>query len=77
MEAFSLPNQEASTVATKLVDEVFLQFGVPEQLHSDEGWKFEAQMITELCKLFSIHKTLVPLHKTLVPLHKTLVPLQG
>ena len=70
MEAFSLPNQEASTVAKKLVDEVFLQFGVPEQLHSDEGRKFEAQMITELhvCKLFSIHKTLVPLHKTLVPL---------
>ena len=57
MEAFSLPNQEASTVVTKLVDEVFLRFGVPEQLHSDQGWQFETQMITELCKLLNIHKT--------------------
>ena len=57
VEAFSLPNQEASTVATKLVDGVFLRFGVPEQLHSEQGWQFEALMITELCKLLNIHKT--------------------
>ena len=37
VEAFPLPNQEASTVAKTLVDEVFLQFGVPEQLHSNQG----------------------------------------
>ena len=57
VEAFSLPNQEASTVATKLIDKVFLRFGVPEQLHSDQGQQFKAQMITELCKLLNIHKT--------------------
>ena len=57
VEAFPLPNQEASTVATKLVDEIFLRFGVPEKLHSDHGRQFEAQMITELCKLLNIHKT--------------------
>ena len=37
MEAFPMPNQEASTVATKLVDEVFCRFSMPEQLHSDQG----------------------------------------
>ena len=37
VEAFPLSNQEASTVATKLVDEVFLRFDVQEQLHSDQG----------------------------------------
>ena len=57
VEAFSLPNQEASTVAKKLVDETFLRFGVPEQLHPDQGQQFEAQVITEVCKLLHIHKT--------------------
>ena len=32
MEAFPLPNQEASTVAGNLVNEVFLCFSIPEQL---------------------------------------------
>ena len=57
VEAFPLPNQEACTVATKLVDEIFLRFAVPEQLHSDQGRQFEAQVITEICKLLKIHKT--------------------
>ena len=39
VEAFSLPSQE---VATKLIDEVFLQFCVPEQLYSDQGRQFKA-----------------------------------
>jgi len=30
-------NQEAHTVADKLVDGVFMRFGVPSQLHSDQG----------------------------------------
>ena len=37
MEALPVPNQEASTVDKKLVDEVFLRFSPPEQLHSDQG----------------------------------------
>ena len=37
MEALAIPNQEASTVAEKLVNEVFLRFSPPEQLHSDQG----------------------------------------
>jgi len=37
MEAFPILSQEAGTIATKLVDEVFMQFGVLTQLHSDQG----------------------------------------
>ena len=33
-EAYALPNQEARTVASKLVKEFFLRFSLPEQLHS-------------------------------------------
>ena len=57
IEAFPLPNQEATTVANKLVDEVFLRLGIPEQLHSDQGRQFESKLLSEVCKLLQIHKT--------------------
>ena len=37
MEAYAILNQEASTVANKLMDEMFCWFSMPEQLHSDQG----------------------------------------
>ena len=57
MEVIPVPNQEARTVAEKLVDEVFLRFSAPEQLHSDQGRQFESQLLSEVCKLLHIHKT--------------------
>ena len=57
MEAFPIPNQEASTVATKLVDEVFLRFSVPVQLHSDQGRQFESQLLFVIYNLLNITKT--------------------
>ena len=46
-KAYLLPNQEASTVAGKLVDE---RFSPPEQLHSDQGHNLESEVIAEVCK---------------------------
>ena len=57
MEALPVPNQEAPTVEEKLVDEVFLRFSPPEQLHSDQGRQFESVLIAEVCKLLQIRKT--------------------
>ena len=57
VEAFPLPNQEAVTVANKLVDEAFLRLGIPEQLHSDQGRQFESKLLGEVCRLLQIHKT--------------------
>ena len=51
MEDFPIPNQEASTVADTLVDEMFLRYFAPEQLHSDQGRQFEYRLMTEICKL--------------------------
>lgn len=36
-KAYPIPNHEATTVAPKLVNEMFLQFSPPQQLHSDKG----------------------------------------
>ena len=57
MEVLAIPNQEASTVAEKLVDEVFLRFSPPEQLHSDQGCQFESTLMAEICKILQIKKT--------------------
>jgi len=48
MEAFAIPNQEASTIANKVVDEVFMHFGIPTQLHSDQGLQIELCVMTEI-----------------------------
>ena len=57
MEAYPIPNQEAITVAKVLTNEYFLCFSPPEQLHSDQGRQFEADVLIEICKLLGIQKT--------------------
>ena len=62
MEAFPIPNLEASTVAEKLVDEMFLWYSTPEQLHSDQGRQFESQRMMEICKLQTNKTRNTPYH---------------
>ena len=57
VEAYGIPNQEAVTVATKLVDELFCRFSIPEQIHSDQGRQFESNLVQEICKLLHVNKT--------------------
>ena len=62
-EAFAVPNQEAVTVARVLVDGFFCRFGMPEELHSDQGRNFESALFRECCQLLGIRKTrTTPLH---------------
>ena len=57
VEAYGIPNQEAVTVAVKLVDEMFCRFSPPEQVHSDQGRQFESILLKEVCNLLQIKKT--------------------
>ena len=57
VEAYAIPNQEAATVASKLVDEMFCRFSIPEQLHSDQGRQFESSVMQEVGQILQIHKT--------------------
>ena len=57
VEAYAIKNQEAVTVADKLVNEFFFRFGPAEQLHSDQGRNFEADVTQEVCKLLEIVKS--------------------
>ena len=56
-EVFPIPDQEAKTVASKLVDEFFLRFSPPEFLHSDQGRQFESNLVAEICRCLGIKKT--------------------
>jgi hypothetical protein len=44
-EAYAPPDQGTTTTAKKLVEEMFCQFGAPQDLHSDLGWYFEAKVL--------------------------------
>ena len=56
-ECFALQNQEATTVADKLVNEFISRFGIPRQLHSDQGTNFKSNVMKEICRLFGIDET--------------------
>ena len=57
MEAYPLPDATASTVARKLVREFVCRFGVPQELHSDQGANFESEVFREMCQTLGVSKT--------------------
>ena len=46
-EAYAIPNQEATTVARVLVEEFVARFGIPRQIHSNQGRNFESKFFQE------------------------------
>ena len=58
--AYSIPNKEANTVAKVLMDQHFNVYGLPDQLHSDNGKEFVNSMWIELFSEFTIQHTSTP-----------------
>ena len=56
-EAYAVPNQEAATIAEKLVSEFICRFGAPLQILTDQGCQFESKLFVEICSLLDIDKT--------------------
>ncbi|XP_055918704.1 protein NYNRIN-like [Eupeodes corollae] len=55
-EAYAIPNQEAKTVVDQIVFNWVSRFGVPSELHSDQGRNFESNIFQEVCGLLDIIK---------------------
>ena len=55
--AFALPDAEASTCMRAMYNGFFAQFGLPRQLHSDQGRNFESKLFQEFCALTGVRKS--------------------
>ena len=54
--AYPMRNQEASTVAKILVEQVICLVGTPGRILTDQGPNFESQLFQELCRMMRIAK---------------------
>ena len=52
--AFVTPNQKALTMAKILVEKWFYTYGIPAQIHSNQGQHFDNQIMTHLYALYGI-----------------------
>lgn len=52
-----MANMEASTVAQIVVHEYIARYGVPLEIHTDQGRQFEAHLFKDMCEALDIHKT--------------------
>ncbi|KII71744.1 Retrovirus-related Pol polyprotein [Thelohanellus kitauei] len=57
VEAKPVPNQTTETAVEAMFECVICRFGIPEQIHSDQGTQFEAQMFSDICKRLGIKKS--------------------
>ena len=59
LEAFPMANQRAETIVEMLAMLAihFCRFGIPQELHSDQGRNFESILVSSLCNAFAIKKT--------------------
>jgi len=57
VEAFAVPNQEAETVSKTFVEEFILRYGVPIEVHTDQGKNFDSLLFKRICTLLNAAKT--------------------
>ena len=60
VEAFPTENMTAATVAKTLERELFSRYGVPEQIHSDQGTQFTSALMQSVYKELGISGTTTP-----------------
>ena len=56
-QAYPTRDQKAHTVVKTLTEKWFYTYGVPQQIHSDQGRSFEADLVKQLCKLYGVTKS--------------------
>ena len=55
--AWALPNQLVLTVADAVMTDFFMVFGLPRQIHTDQGPNFESHLFSQMCRMLGIEKT--------------------
>eukprot|EP00731_Ephydatia_muelleri_P035641 Em0144g11a len=57
VEAFPLQITDGLTLTSILMDEVICRYGVPQQLHSDQGSNLNAEVNQRLCQMLGIERS--------------------
>ena len=57
VEGYPMPDIETTTIVENFVSNFVCRFGVPLQIHTDQGRQFESGLFKELCNRFLIDKT--------------------
>ena len=50
-EAYPLKDHTAFAVAEAILENFISRFGVPMEIHSDQGREFQSKLMSEICKL--------------------------
>ncbi|KAK6181452.1 hypothetical protein SNE40_009298 [Patella caerulea] len=56
-DAYPIRDQEARTIASKLIDRFVALFGVPMLIHTDQGLNFDSALFKEVCTILGSNKT--------------------
>ena len=56
-ESYPMPNIEAETVCRLLIENFISRYGLPKQIHTDQGRQFESELFQNMCRIFKIDKT--------------------
>ncbi|GBM32806.1 Gag-Pol polyprotein [Araneus ventricosus] len=62
VELFPLKQATAKECALTLLNEVFLRYGLPRRLISDNGSQFVSAIMQQLCYVLNINQSLIPVH---------------
>ena len=57
VEAIPLQSIDASTIAKHFVEQFITRFGIPKEIHTDQGRQFESDLFQSLCSYLKIDKT--------------------
>lgn len=56
-EGYPMPDMETKTIIDNFANNFVCRFGVPRQIHTDQGRQFESALFKELCTRLCIDKT--------------------
>ena len=56
-EAYAMPDQKAVTIADILVSQWISRYGVPNQIHTDQGRQFESDLFQKICDFLGTKKS--------------------
>lgn len=62
VELFSLSEASARHCATTLIEEVFMRYGIPRRIISDNGPQFVSAVLQQICYTLNIKQNLIPVY---------------